>query len=119
MAISDSAGLPISVHITSTASPHHEATTLTEATLSTKCFVADEKPEHLVVGDKAYDSDPLDERLAVEYSIEMISPHRGGWRRKRPKKTQDGKPVRRYKHRWKIRGCCLHGCRISIVFHKI
>jgi hypothetical protein len=39
-------------------------------------------------------SDPLDERLAVEYGIEMISPHRGGWRRKRPKKTQDGRPLR-------------------------
>jgi hypothetical protein len=68
MAISDSTdGLPISVYIASTASPHHEATTLTEATISAKCFVADEKPEHLVVGDKAHDSDLLDERLAMEY----------------------------------------------------
>jgi hypothetical protein len=67
MAILDSTGIPISVYITSTASPHHEATTLTEATVSAKCFVADEKPEHLVVGDKAYyDSDPLDEKLAVD-----------------------------------------------------
>jgi transposase len=57
--------------------------------------------EHLL-GDKAYDSDPLDERLAMEYGIEMISPHRGGWRRKRPKKTQDGRPLRRYKRSWKI-----------------
>jgi hypothetical protein len=105
MAISDNAdGLPaVSVYITSTASPHHEVITLAEATLSTKCFVTDEKPEHLVVGDKAYDSDPLDEKLAVEYGVEMISPHRGGWRRKRLKKTQDGRPLRHcYKHRWKI-----------------
>jgi transposase len=50
-----------------------------------------------------YDSDPLDERLAVEYGIEMISPHR--LRRKRPKKTQDGRPLRHcYKHRWKVEG---------------
>jgi hypothetical protein len=54
MAISDSAdGLPISVYVTSTASPHHEVP-LDEATIS-KCFITDEKPEHLVVGDKAYD----------------------------------------------------------------
>jgi hypothetical protein len=54
-AISDSAGLPISIHVTSAASPH-EVTSLTGATISAKCFVADEKPEH-PVGDKAYDSD--------------------------------------------------------------
>jgi predicted amidohydrolase len=66
MAISDSTGLPIAIHVTSTASPHLEVTTLTEATVSTKCFVYNEKPEHLVVEDKAYDSDPLDERLAVD-----------------------------------------------------
>jgi hypothetical protein len=57
MAISDSTGsLPISVYILSTASPHHEVTALAEATVSAKCFVTDEKPEH-PVGDKAYDSD--------------------------------------------------------------
>jgi transposase len=101
MAISDNAdGLPISVYITSTASPHHEVT-LDEATFS-KCFVTDEKPERLIGEDKAYDSDPLVERLDIEYGVELISPHIGGWRRKRPKKTQDGIPLRRYKHRWKI-----------------
>jgi transposase len=93
MAISDSIGLPISVYIASALS-HHEVTILAEATL-TKCFVADEKPERLI-GDKAYDSDPLDERLAIEYGVELISPYRG-WR-KRPK-TQDGRPLRHcYKH---------------------
>jgi transposase len=92
-------GLPaVAVYITSTASSHHEVT-LAEAIVS-KCFITDEKPERLI-GDKAYDSDPLDERLAIEYGIELISPRRGGWR-KRPKKTQDGGPLRRYKHRWKI-----------------
>jgi IS4 transposase len=100
MAISDNARIPFSIHVTSTASPHHEVTSLAEATVS-KCLVSNEKPQHLVVGDKAYDSDPLDEKLAMEYGVEMISPHRGGWR-KRPKKTQDGRPLRRYKHRWKV-----------------
>jgi len=32
-------------------------------------------PERLI-GDKAYDSDALDQTLAEEYGIEMISPNR-------------------------------------------
>jgi transposase len=96
MAISDNVGLPISIHIAS-ASPHE--VTLAEATLS-KCFVtANEKPERLIGEDKAYDSDPLDERLAIEYGIEMISPHRFNRHRSG---TQDGRSLRRYKRRWKI-----------------
>lgn len=95
MAISDSAGLPVSIHVAS-ASPHE--VTLAEPTV-TKCFVADEKPT-LLIGDKAYDSDPLDSKLAIDYGIELIAPHRLDWR-KRPK-TQDGRPLRRYKRRWKV-----------------
>jgi hypothetical protein len=112
MAISDSTGLPISVHIMS-ASPHE--VTLTEATVSAKCFVtANEKPERLVVGDKAYyDSDSLDERLAIEYGVELISPHR--FNRQRPR-TQDGRSLRRFKHRWKIERP-FAGLRISVAFH--
>jgi transposase len=96
MAILDSAGLPISIHIASTASPHNEVT-FAETTLS-KCFItANEKPERLIGEDKAYDSDSLDERLAIEYGIEMISPHRFNRQRSR---TQDGsRPLRRYKRR--------------------
>jgi transposase len=98
MTISDNAGIPISVYITSTASPHNEVTTLTEATVS-KCFVFNEKPER-IIGDKAYDSDPLDEKLAIEYGVELIAPHR--YNRQAPS-TQDGRPLRHcYKHRWKI-----------------
>ncbi len=58
---------------------------------------AGEEPERLI-GDRAYDSDPLDEALA-ERGIEMISPHRRN--RKKPK-TQDGRKLRRYKWRWKL-----------------
>jgi hypothetical protein len=96
MAISDSTGLPISVYIASALS-HHEVTALAdEATVSAKCFVTDEKPEHMI-GDKAYDSDPLDERLAIEYGVELISPHKFNRQRSR---TQDGsRPLRRYKRR--------------------
>lgn len=96
MAVADGNGLPVAVHVAS-ASPHE--VTLAEKTVS-QCFVADEKPERLI-GDKAYDSDSLDFRLAVDHGIELIAPHRlSGWR-KRPK-TQDGRVLRRYKRRWKV-----------------
>jgi transposase len=54
-------------------------------------------PERLI-GYRAYDADPLDAAL-LELGTEMIAPHRGN--RKRPK-TQDGRPLRRYRRRWKI-----------------
>jgi transposase len=57
----------------------------------------DELPERLI-GDRAYDADPLDAALAP-LGIEMIAPHRRG--RVRPK-TQDGRPLRRFKRRGKI-----------------
>jgi transposase len=55
-------------------------------------------PQRLIA-DKAYDSDPLDERLLDERAIELIAPHKSN--RKKPK-TQDGRKLRRYKRRWKI-----------------
>ena len=63
-----------------------------------------------MIGDRAYDSDPLDERLAEPYGIELIAPHKGG--RRRPK-TQDGRTLRRYCRRWKIerRFAWLHNFR--------
>jgi IS5 family transposase len=92
MALADASGLPLGVHATS-ASPHE--VTLVEATLAASC--ADEEPERLI-GDRAYDSDPLDEALE-ERGIEVIAPHRSN--RKKPK-TQDGRKLRRYRRRWKI-----------------
>ncbi len=93
----DRSGLPVAAHVASTASPH-EVTLVTPA-LATG-FIIDEQPTRLI-GDKAYDSDPLDAQLAIDYGIEMIVPHRSGGWRKRPK-TQDGRPLRRYKRRWKV-----------------
>ena len=92
VALADAAGLPLSVCAAS-ASPH-EVTLVGEA-LDGR-FVS-EKPERLI-GDRAYDSDPLDAELREE-GIEMIAPHRRN--RKKPK-TQDGRKLRRYKRRWKI-----------------
>jgi transposase len=54
------------------------------------------QPERLI-GDKAYDSDELDQTLA-ELGIDMIAPHRSN--RLPENKTQDGRPLRRYRHRW-------------------
>ena len=60
------------------------------------CFL-DELPERLI-GDNAYDSDALDQTLAEDYGVEMISPNRSN----RKQQTQDGRPLRRYRRRWKI-----------------
>ena len=57
----------------------------------------DQLPVRLV-GDKAYDSDPLDAQLAEEYGIELIAPNRRG----RKRRTQDGRQLRRYRKRWKV-----------------
>lgn len=92
--VADGTGLPVAIHI-APASPHE--VTLVEETV-TQCFVADENPARLI-GDRAYDSDPLDYRLAAERGIEMIAPHR--YNRQSPS-TQDGRTLRRYKSRWKI-----------------
>src|SRR5271155_1414592 len=62
----------------------------------------DELPARLI-GDKAYDSDPLDAKLENEYGIELIAPNRRG----RKRRTQDGRKLRRYRKRGKWSGSCL------------
>ena len=91
MAVADRNGLPIAAGIAS--GERHESQ-LVEATIEARATKA--MPRRLI-GDKAYDSDPLDKQMR-QMSIEMISPHRT---RKRPK-TQDGRTLRRYRHRWKV-----------------
>jgi transposase len=93
MALVEANGLPISVQVAS-AQPH-EVTLAFD--LVQGCWTQD-LPER-VIGDKAYDSDPLDAELA-ECGVEMIAPHRRN--RKKENKTQDGRPLRRYKRRWKV-----------------
>ena len=73
--------LSLAVHAAS-ASPHEVS--LVEQTLEAR-FVED-KPKRLI-GDKAYDSDGLNEDLKVQ-GIELIAPHRQN--RKKPT-TQDGR----------------------------
>ena len=93
MAISDSHGLPLAVHAAS-ASPHE--TKLVEPTFE-RCFLA-ETPERLI-GDRAYDSDPLDAQICERFGVQLIAPHSSLRRRKA---TQDGRVLRRYRRRWKI-----------------
>jgi transposase len=50
-----------------------------------------------MIGDRAYDADQLDQRLK-EQGITLIAPHRPNRRRK----TQDHRPLRRYRRRWKV-----------------
>jgi transposase len=93
MAISDASGLPVAAHVES-ASPHEVK--LVEDTID-RSFTQ-YAPDKLI-GDKAYDSDPLDDRLLEDRGVEMIAPHRKG--RKKPN-TQDGRKLRRYRRRWKV-----------------
>ena len=92
MAVADRSGLPLAVY-TQNAAPH-------EVTLVRKTLIerfSDAAPERLI-GDKAYDSDPLDKELR-EQEVEMIAPHKSNRKKAR---TQDGRCLRRYKRRWKV-----------------
>jgi len=60
-------------------------------------YMIEAKPENLI-GDRAYDSDPLDEELRRD-GIEMIAPHRAN-RSKAP--TQDRRRLSRYMRRWLV-----------------
>ncbi|MGB7284450.1 MAG: transposase, partial [Candidatus Acidiferrum sp.] len=84
--------LPLAVSIES-ASPHESQ--LVEGVLGHSFL--DALPARLI-GDKAYDSNPSDRDLAGRYGIEMIAPHRG----QRQEPTQDGRPLRRYRRRWRV-----------------
>lgn len=67
-----------------------------EATLEQRFLP--QAPQRLI-GDRAYDSDGLDQRLRERYGIELIAPHRCPRSRAH---TQDGRPLRRYRRRWKV-----------------
>ena len=68
---------------------------LVEQTLENR-FIP-ETPQRLI-GDRAYDSDPLDARLRA-LGIDLIAPHRSN---RKKAKTQDGRLLRRYQKRWKV-----------------
>jgi len=93
MVLVDAQGLPISIDTTS-AAPH-------ESQLVQRLFdfmLTEQRPER-VIGDRAYDSDKLDQELSNQ-GIELIAPHRSN--RTLENKTQDGRPLRRYQRRWTV-----------------
>lgn len=89
MAIVDRHGLPLAV--STHAANHHEVTLVQ---LSFDFYMIEAKPENLI-GDRAYDSDQLDEQLRQD-GVEMIAPHRSNRVRH---KTPDGRRLRRYQRR--------------------
>lgn len=89
LAIVDRHGLPLSV---STHAANHHAVTVVP--LSFDFYMLEAKPEH-VIGDRAYDSERLDDDLK-QGGVNMIAPHRST----RKLKTQDGRSLRRAQHRW-------------------
>ena len=91
LAIVDRHGLPLSV--STHAANHHEVTLVQ---LSFDFYMLEAKPEHLI-GDRAYDSDGLDDDLKQD-GVNMIAPHRST----RKLKTQDGRHLRRYQRRWLV-----------------
>lgn len=97
MVLVDGQGLPLGVRLES-ASPGE--VTLAEATLAEVKVPRPkgrprQKPRR-VIADRAYDSDPLRERLAKR-GVELIVPYR---KNSRLRKHEDGRTLRRYKRRW-------------------
>jgi len=92
MAICDSGSLPIAIAI---ASGSPAEVKLAESTLAAR--ITESVPERLIA-DKAYDSNALRIRMR-DAGIDFIAPHRAG---RVSKPLQDGRKLRRYKHRWKI-----------------
>ena len=92
MVLSDGNGLPLAIDV--------EAANIAEVNLVEKLLDVSYTPEvpAKLVYDRAADSDPLRTRLA-DRGIELICPHRKGRVRRN---TQDGRPLRRYRRRWKI-----------------
>jgi transposase len=92
MALVDKDSRPIAAIATS-AQPH-------EITLLDKTL--EDIPQSLsvkkIVGDKAYDSDKHDKKLATK-GIELIAPHK---KNRTAPKTQDGRKLKAYKKRWVV-----------------
>jgi transposase len=89
LAIVDRHGLPLSVG--THAAYHHEGMLVQ---LSFDFYMLEDKPEHLI-GDRAYESDGLDDDLKQD-GVNLIAPHRST----RKLKTQDGRSLRRCQRRW-------------------
>lgn len=92
MLMTDAQGMPISAFTTS--AQEAEVNTI-ETLVDTR--VLEKRPERMLY-DKAADSDSL-RRALQSRGIKQITPHRSN--RRKPS-LQDGRSLRRYRHRWKI-----------------
>lgn len=92
MILTDGEGTPLSVTL---AGANRAEVTRVESLIENR--VTRRKPKRLLY-DPAADSDPLREQLELQ-NIELICPHRKN--RTRPA-TQDGRPLRRYKRRYRV-----------------
>jgi transposase len=92
MAVADAYGLPVAADAQS--ATLHEVS-LVRDTLSAR--FTHKRPVTLI-GDRAYDSDPLDRELAAE-GVKLIAPHQAN--RSKPR-TQNEWALRRYRGRWKV-----------------
>ena len=93
MVLVDARGLPVAVD-TASASPHESklVQNLFEFMLST------DTPQR-VIGNKAYDSDRLDDQMASQ-GMDLIAPDRSS--RRQENKTRDGRYLRRHTRRWTV-----------------
>ena len=99
MVVVDGRGLPLGkyLHSASPAEVKLAETTLATIRVGRRHHAGRPRQKPLrVIADKAYDSDPLRERLR-QRGIELICPHKKN--RVRPA-TQDGRALRRYRRRW-------------------
>lgn len=106
----DGQGLPLGIYVES-ASPSDVR--LIEPLLNNRIL---DKQSPRLIYDKAADSDPLRQRLQ-DAGIDLICPHRRN--RKKPP-LQDGRKLRRYRHRWKVERTIswLGNCRRLLVRHE-
>ena len=92
MAVADRNGLPVACWIAS--GPRHETKLVVDTLKARFVRVLPKK----LIGDRAYDSDPLDAELAKR-GVEMIAPNLST----RTVPTQDRRKLRhRYKRRWLV-----------------
>jgi transposase len=89
----DATGIPVGVATDAANVPETDLGGVALASIPPAVSVPDATP---VVGDKAYDSDPLRDHLAAA-GFTLVAPHRKN--RTKPK-TADGRRLRRSKRRW-------------------
>ena len=98
MVVVDGKGVPLGMSVTSASPAEVKLVAQTLKTIAVPRSGRGRPRQNppCLIADRAYDSDPLRNDLARR-GIDLISPHRKN-RVKAP--TQDGRKLRRYKHRW-------------------